>query len=331
MKNEDINIKKLAESKGILIGAEIDPTLLEKEEKYADTLKQHFNCTVAGNHMKFKYLEPEKDKFTFDIVDRMINFAQKNQMKIRGHTLCWHHESQLPDWILKKELTAKELEKILVNHIQKVVSHFKGKVFAWDVINEGINHQGDGLRKSNPWIKAIGEEVFDIAFHTAHQADPDCILFYNDYEIETINQKSDFLLELLRKLLKRGVPIHGIGFQYHYPLEKAPSSGEVLKNMKRFEDLGLQIHITELDIWLKMPYENSKLIEQANAYKEAFKAAINCKSCKAVLTWGFTDKYSWIPHFTKGAYGDPLIFDKNYLPKPAYYAICEVLNTIPKH
>jgi endo-1,4-beta-xylanase len=217
-------------------------------------------------------------------------------------------------------LTTDELNDTLKKHIDKVVTRYKGKIYAWDVVNEVIEDNGK-FRKSI-WFKNFNETYISNAFYWTHSVDPNAKLYINDYNIESINDKSDGLYSLVSKLLKDGIPIHGVGFQSHFIVGKI--SEDLVKNMQRFADLGLDVAITELDIRIKLPETEDKLEQQAKDYSTVFKACQSVSKCVGVTLWGFTDKYSWIPQHFKD-YGSALPWDNNYDEKPAVSAIEEVL------
>jgi endo-1,4-beta-xylanase len=199
-----------------------------------------------------------------------------------------------------------------------VVGHYKGRIYAWDVVNEAIND--DGTLRDTVWLRNIGSEYIELAFRWAHEADPQALLFYNDYGAEGLGVKSDAVYNLVKNLLEKGVPIHGVGLQMHVSLESPPNPQEVAANIKRLNELGLIVHITEMDVRLTTPPRWEDFVRQAEIYYSILKVCLSADNCKAFIMWGFTDKYSWIPGFFSG-YGSALIFDESYSPKPAYYYI----------
>jgi endo-1,4-beta-xylanase len=252
-------------------------------------------------------------------------------MKLRGHNLCWHNYNRA--WLAKGNFTPNQLYTLLQTYITTVAGHFQGKVFAWDVVNEALADNGSGLRDSiwynRPGIGLTGPGYIDQAFRWAHAADPKALLFYNEYDVEDVNRKSDAMYSLVKGMLSRGVPIHGVGLQFHVtakPSDVSPAGLDA--NMARFAALGLQIHITELDVRVPVDANGSAsandLTAQAQRYYDVVAACLKYKACTAIQTWGFTDKHSWIPQFYKG-YGAALPFDKNYQPKPAYASMLNAL------
>jgi GH35 family endo-1,4-beta-xylanase len=309
------SLRALATAKGVNIGVAVGPTLFDEfEPEYAETLAKEFNMVVPENAMKWSAVQPAPDQFVFALPDAIVKIAQKNKQKIRGHTLMWHE--QLPTWVL--QITDRDaMIAALKNHIQTEVKHFKGQIDTWDVVNEAISDSG-GLRNT-PFLKTIGKEYFELAFRWAHEADPDAKLFYNDYNTDGINRKSDDVYELVKDLKAKGVPITGVGFQAHIDAGFNVVSQRVLENYKRFRDLGLEIQITELDVQTNSSYPASEhLTRQAGVYADLMRICLEVK-CSAFMMWGLTDAHSW------RAGRSPLIFDSSYQPKPAYDALIRVL------
>ncbi|MHB9130973.1 MAG: endo-1,4-beta-xylanase [Armatimonadota bacterium] len=312
------SLRQLADQCGILIGAACSPNSIEQEPAYRETLAQEFNCIVAENCMKFSYLQPERGQFDFTAADALVNFAQQHYIKLRGHTLVWHN--QLPEWFKEGEFSKTEALDILQAHIFTVLDHFKGAAFCWDVVNEALADEG-GWREKSPWFRMIGPEYLNYAFRWAHEADPDIQLFYNDYGMEMSEEKAGACYRMLSEMQRAGVPLHGVGFQYHLGAENHLDHDSLLTNFQRFSDLGLEIHLTELDMGIKKPITDELRQAQADEYANRIRIALDCAAVSAIMFWGFTDRYSWIPGFTKGEFDEPLLFDAEYRPKLAYEAV----------
>jgi endo-1,4-beta-xylanase len=319
----DVPLRDLADERGIGIGAAVGGSLVLPESQadpYAATLAREFNVMTAENDMKHGPLRPSRDEFRFDRADALVAFAERNGMRVRGHTLVWH--GQLAQWLTNGTWTPEEAREQLRDHITTVVTHFRGRVAAWDVLNEAI--EGDGSRRTTFWSENVGPDYIETAFRLAHEADPDAELFYNDYGMEGINAKSNAAFEMLEDFVERGVPVHGVGFQSHFTAGQLPSRGELLQNFARFADLGLRIHITELDIRMRTPASAQDLQTQANDYARVVDVCLETPACDMIVLWGFTDAASWIPGTFQG-WGQALIFDEDYDPKPAYWAVHEGL------
>jgi endo-1,4-beta-xylanase len=242
-------------------------------------------------------------------------------MKIRGHTLVWHN--QLPSWLTGGNFTRDELISILRDHILTFVGRYRGRVWAWDVVNEAVDDSIGALRTNSFWFQRIGPDYIRLAFEYAREADPDARLYYNDYSIEGLNGKSNGVYSLVSQLKSQGVPIDGVGWQMHqingFRTEPAHKT-----NARRLADLGLELSITEMDIRINLPSTSEELNRQAAAYRDSINFCLTTPNCRALLTWGFTDRHSWIPSFFAG-WGDALIYDAGYQPKPSYFALREAL------
>ncbi len=314
-------LRKAADRRGILVGAACVPDLIENDKAYRETLAREFNCIVAENCMKFMYLQPECGSFHFSDGDRLAAFARENKMTLRGHTLAWHN--QLPEWLKNSSCSKTEALEILRSHIFNVVGHFRGAVACWDVVNEALSDEG-GWREKSPWFQMTGKDYLECAFRWAHEADPSARLIYNDYGMEQPNAKSDACFALMKELLKRGVPVHGVGFQYHLGVENHLDFESCVANLRRFAELGLEIQFTEMDMGIKKPITDQLRQEQAAEYANRVRIALASKATSLIF-WGFTDRHTWIPSFTKGEYDEPLLFDTEYRPKPAFNAIWKEL------
>jgi len=330
-------LRATGEAAGVLIGTAVDPSHL-KEADYADTLRSEFSQVEPENAMKFGPIHPrpnsDPNPFDFRAADDLVSFAQQNGMKVRGHTLLWHQ--QLSPWLTEGikagTFDAAALNSILQNHIRMVMKHYSGKVYAWDVVNEAFNE--DGTMRHTPWYDQPGIGVADQktayieqAFRWAHEADPAAKLFYNDYDTEQVNAKSDAIYQMASDFKSRGVPLSGIGFQLHVNLKfnDAQKLASFAANLKRFSDRGLEIHITELDVALDSP-DPVNLAAQGELYHKIAQICLQTPACKLIQTWGFTDKYSWIPEYSQHKQGWALPFDAEYKKKSAFAGILQALD-----
>jgi endo-1,4-beta-xylanase len=302
-----------AQQRNFQIGAAVAYESLIDDPLYGEILAREFNMITAENVMKFESIHPVQETYSFEKADTLVAFAEKNTMQVRGHTLVWHN--QLPDWLTDQTWTREDLLEILHDHITTVVSHYKGKVAAWDVINEAVTD--NGTMRNSIWYKVIGPEYIDLAFQWAHEADPEALLFYNDYNAEGVGKKSTAVYDLVKDLVARGIPIHGVGLQFHVDIHSYPQPSELELNIERLAELGLVVHITEMDVRFREPADETKLVTQANIYHDITQVCLQEDACQALVLWGFTDKYSWIPYVNKG-FGSALPFDDAYEPKPAY-------------
>ncbi|HTR25682.1 MAG TPA: endo-1,4-beta-xylanase [Terriglobales bacterium] len=322
-------LREAADQAHILIGAAARPAQLS-EPAYAATLAREFNMLEPEDALKWETLRPDPQTFDFHQADQLVDFAQRHNMKVRGHTLLWHRQN--PKWLTEGHYPPEQLSRFLETHIKTVVSHYKGKIFAWDVANEAFDERPrNGEPRQTIW-SAVRSQLatrnsqlayLAQAFRWAHDADPQALLFYNEAEADEINKKSDAVHAMVRDFKKQGVPIDGIGLQMH--IEKPPDIASISANIARFTALGLQVHITELDVSLPVDANGNAtpadLEKQAEIYYQIAKACLNHPGCTAIQTWGFTDKYSWISSHSKKTRGAALLFDRNYQPKPAHEAI----------
>jgi len=335
----DMTLCDYAATQKIYIGAAIMPDYLDETE-YAATVAREFNMIVPENHLKWSFVHPEKNLYDFSGADKIVQFATKKGMKVRGHTLVWHQS--IPYWLVsfcdnpedaKVPFCKNELEIILRDHIKTVVKRYKGKIQYWDVVNEAFTDHADSreLRKSF-WYNILGKDYIEKAFRWAHEADEKAKLFINDFNIAERNSKSDVLYEMIKDFKTKGVPIDGVGFQLHLETSKNPNFDNIEVNVKRFIDLGLEVQFTETDVVIEGELTKEKLELQAEIYRDIINLALKYPEITAFITWGVTDKYSWLPSYaaevlnSKTPYGSGLLFDEHYKRKPAYYAVKKALS-----
>ncbi len=292
---------------------------------------RQFNMMVCENEMKFDALEPSRNSFSYGGADNLVSLAQQNNMAIRGHCLVWH--SQLPTWVSSdgkkndKNWTRQEALEIMKNHITKVMTHFKGKVREWDVVNECLdddqttvrtNPDSYDLRKQSVWQLAIGDDYIDSAFVYAHRADPDAILYLNDYGVELQGKaKSVAFYNLALSLKQKNIPIHGVGLQCHFSIGDVDSV-KLDNTIKRLEEAGLKCIITELDMGIPSTSEQN-LLEQARNYRVITDIMLNHDNCPSMVIWGTKDNESW------RSASSPLLYDSGMGKKKAWYAVRSAL------
>jgi endo-1,4-beta-xylanase len=295
------------------MGAAVTPLFYDSAEpEYGQILAREYDLLVAENVMKWGALHPEPDVYNWNAAEAILSFAQKNNQVVRGHTLVWHE--QLPRWVYGIE-TAEAMTAALRDHVQTVARHFAGRIVGWDVVNEAINE--DGSLRSTPFTKLLGREYIAQVFRWAHEADPNAKLYYNDFNTEGINAKSDAVYELVKSLLADGVPIDGVGFQTHVSADFDVNAVRMRENLERFRALGVDVQLTEVDVQTRGSAPE-KWQSQARVYGDLMRTCLAVK-CSAFITWGFTDAYSW------RAGSSPLPFDSNYRPKLAFQALLEAL------
>lgn len=332
------------------IGAAVDS---KSYTTHADLLVPHFNSVTAENEMKFNALQPAEGNFTFSTADKIVDFATNNQMKVRGHALVWH--SQTPSWLFVDSSGADVGAEVLLTrmrtHISTVMNHFRGKVYAWDVVNEAIMDTGayrtfDEAKdtEKSSWYKILGESYIAEAFKAARAADPDAKLYYNDYH-DYVPAKHEGIYNMLKGLLDAGVPIDGVGIQGHLNIDPSPdpanqgyyeSVANLEEAIKQYSSLGLEVQITEMDISMYVTgvtytsdmflttdtFTDDLKTKQAERYREYFGLFREYKDViKSVTFWGIADDNTWLSEFSSGRKDFPLLFDDNHQPKKALYAV----------
>jgi GH35 family endo-1,4-beta-xylanase len=335
-KPRDATLKE-AYKKKFLIGTAGDlPGNYSEEER--TLVKDNFAIVTPENCMKPGPVHPAKDTWRFERPDALVKWCADNGIAVHGHTLVWH--AQTNDWFFR-DGDKDEVTKRLKDHISTLVGRYKGKILGWDVVNEAINDGGDAktaatenLRNSQ-WVKALGPDFLTIAFKAAHDADPDAKLYYNDYNIEA-GPKHDSSLVLLKRLIKDGAPIHGVGIQGHWSTSRVPYEA-IDKAIEDYAKLGLKVSITELDVTIRgaaggqfggggrevKPPSEEDLKAQAEAYGKLFAIFLKHKDVvERVTFWGISDRRSW------RAGQSPLIFDTKNQRKPAYTSIIDALQPL---
>jgi endo-1,4-beta-xylanase len=268
---------------------------------------------VPENELKMRNTRPTREVFDFCDADQIVGFAQANGLKVRGTPLIWHRS--LPAWLLDRTWTRYELIAILRDHVTATVTHYKGVVSQWDVVNEPVSDDGRELRRSI-WYDLIGPEYIELALRFAHQADPDAQLFVNEYGAEETGTRHSTLLALMRSLKERGVPVHGVGLQSHVS-GKGPGRTAVREAMAPFTALGLQVAVTEADVGADPERlrtdRRGALNDQADGWHGLLDGCLDTMHhCRTFVAWGFTDGHTWREA------EEPLPFDAAYAPKPAY-------------
>lgn len=299
-----------------------------------ELLQTHFNSITAENDMKFVSVHPQEQQYTFEAGDQLMDFAVANGLKMRGHTLVWHN--QTTDWVFQGENGQPASRELLLarmkSHIDTVVGRYKGQIYCWDVVNEVIEDKSDVWLRDSRWLQQVGEDFIAKAFHYAHEADPNALLFYNDYN-ECNPIKRDKIIKLVQSLQAQEVPIHGIGLQGHWNLS-GPSIEEIREAIEKYAALGLQLQVTELDVSV-FDYEDRRtdltaptaemLERQAERYEQIFELFREYKDAiTAVTFWGAAEDYTWLDDFpVRGRKNWPFVFDEKHQPKQSFYRITD--------
>ncbi len=329
-------------SNDFLIGVAINRQLIEERDSLGvQLLIKEFNAISPENEMKWMNIHPQPDSFYFDISDKYVALGENNDMFTLGHTLVWH--SQLADY-MAQTTDSTLMADYLKDHINTIVNRYKGKIDAWDVVNEALNE--DGTLRESVFLKVLGEDYIETAFQLAASADPDVKLLYNDYNLCN-PEKREGVVRLVKRLQEKGIKIDGVGMQGHWGLTQ-PSLAEIEKSIKAYSDLGVKVSITELDItvlpnpWdlegaeVSQNFENSEKmnpypdelpdsvkIQLAQRYKDIFKIFLKHKdNMDRVTFWGINDGNTWLNNWPiRGRSNYPLLFDREYLPKKAYDSV----------
>lgn len=317
------------------VGVAVAPRNLQGAE--AELIKQQFNSITPENAMKMGPIHPEQGRYNWQDADAIVEFGQKNGILVRGHTLCWH--SQAPKWFFTdaegKQVSREELLARLKQHITDVMTRYKGKIYAWDVVNEAVPDTGKNIYRASKFYEIIGEDYIQKAFEYAHQIDPSAKLFYNDYNTESAT-KREKIYQLVKKLKDKNVPIHGVGLQGHWSIYE-PTQAELEKSIRQFASLGLEVQITELDVSVytkeherrqkndtdKSIYTDEMIQKQSAHYKMLFDTFRKYKGTVTGVTfWNVSDKSSWLDSFpVPGRKDYPLLFDQNLKPKKAFEGV----------
>ena len=355
-------LKAAAASRGLLVGCCVHAKALREQPDYTALVKQQMSILVAENEFKFGPIHPQPTTFFFDDADLIIHFAEQNGMKMRGHNFVWHRA--LPPWFATY-VTPQNAEQVLVNHIETVAGRYKGRIHSWDVVNEAIQVSDNlpGGMRNSPWQKVLPGYI-DIAFRTARRVDPHAILTYNDYGIEADDPasatKRAAVLTLVRGMQQRNVPIDAIGIQSHlspegsyfemgpppstgwknlnnppiYPTYRYDYSPALTKFMADIQSLGLKIMLTEMDVNDRnLPADIPTRDRLVGAvYAHYLDVALSNKNVLALLTWGITDRSTWLNH--EGARKDgvaerALPFDADLKPTPAFASELNALHAAP--
>lgn len=306
-------------------GMAVSNGLLRTRNAYRETVIRECNSITSENAMKFAQLHPGENTYTFTEADYLVNFAEQNGMRVHGHTLIWHKNP--PSWVLNFQGNAAAWDLLLKNHIQTVVGRYKGRIKSWDVVNEAIAENGS-LRPESIWFQKLGEDFIEKSFRYAHEADPDALLFYNDYGHEFGPTKRTAIINLVNKLKDKGVPIHGIGLQMH--TNSRQSDANLAAAINTASATGLKVHISEIEISMNpdniqdLTYSAGLAVQQKAKYEHVVKTynAIPKNQQFGITTWNVGDSDSWI----RGEYNRPdwpLPFDDNYQRKAAYQGILD--------
>lgn len=308
-------------------GAALNPTLLTTNTAYRQTAEHEFSSVTAENHLKMHLVHPAQDRYDWTGSDILVNFAEKNDQRMHGHTLVWHQS--VPAWVSTFQGDSTAWNNLLKTHIQTVVGYYKGRIKSWDVVNEAFTD--DGAMRPSIWLERLGRDYIARAFRYAHEADSDVLLFYNDYGQEYSLKKRNAILTMIADFKRRDIPIDGVGLQTHTSIRQADST--ISNTLRQMAATGLQVHISELDIRVnqaaKADFVPTDDLWQQQKQKFAsvvhsYRTLVPKAQQHGITIWNVGDGDSWIPGFCKCT-DFPLPFDVKYQKKPAYQGILDGL------
>tara|TARA_R110002050_G_scaffold223338_1_gene359101 strand:- start:7721 stop:8854 length:1134 start_codon:yes stop_codon:yes gene_type:complete len=316
--------------------------ILEKDSVQSALIANEFNSVTPENVMKSILIHPLRDTFNFELPDKLVALAEKNDMHIQGHTLVWH--SQLSPFF--KEISdSTEMVEVLTNHINTIVSRYKGKIDAWDVVNEALND--DGTLRKTVFLDVLGEDYLSLVFKLTEKVDPDVELYYNDYSMTNPSKRAG-AIKMIKRMQELGTKVNGIGMQGHWDLN-SPSLEEIEQSIVDYAELGIKVAITELDVSvIPMPWDftgadvnvkfesgdptmnpypeklpDSIQIKLADRYAAIFKIFLkHHDKISRITLWGVNDGDSWKNDWPiNGRTNYPLLFDRTNGKKKAYYSV----------
>jgi endo-1,4-beta-xylanase len=315
--------KSLKGSFSFPIGTAVVKERLERKS-YTDVLLKDFNSITSESNMVFKAVHPEENKWTFAKADAVVDFAVKNKIRIHGQTLLYPKDSMMPAFVRNFKGDKKAWKKLMQTHIQTLAARYKGRVLAWDVLNEAILDNGE--LQDNIWLRNIGQDYMGLAFKYAHEADPKAKLFYNDYGQEYSTKKMATILKMVADAKNSGIPIHGLSFQMHTILRV--DVNKIKDMLAKASATGLQVYISELDVSVRYQKPDTFRLDAAlateqgekiKAIVQAYMTTVPKKQQYGITVWGIADCDSfWNVKYIGKDHDYPTLFDSNYNPKPAY-------------
>ena len=303
----------------------------------------------GADWIQWLFTEPEQGVFNFTEGDVVTGFAEENGQIMRCHALVWH--SQLAPWVEEGEWTAEELRQIIVDHVTEVAGYYRGKCYAWDVVNEALNE--DGTYRESVFYEVLGEEYIKLAFQVASEVDPEAKLYYNDYNLESPGPKAKGAVRIVEMLQEAGIKVDGIGMQAHLIAGSAPSLDDQIAVMESYAATGVEVAVTELDVRIEMPTNETNLEWQREVYRDVsftlplpffpflpspgpsqrtskltgqktVGACVQVDACIGVTIWDFYDPFSWVPDVFEGE-GAALLWFEDFEKHPAYDGVVEAL------
>ena len=315
-------LRGLADRIPLRIGATLETVQIDDAD-YAGTLAREFNALTAENAMKWYSIQATRGVFDFSGADAVLEFAEANDMEVRGHALIWAQDAYTPDWV-KAITDPDELRTVVREHIRTVLDRYHGRITRWDVVNEPLASGGSGPSDS-VFRRVLGPDWLAEVYRYAHEVDPTIELWLNEFGADWVPGKHQALLDLVGGMREDGVPLDGVGLQTHRISVDGPTPATFEGQLRDYADLGLKVAITELDVAVS-PEDPKGLERQAIVYRTIVSACLAVPACEEVTMWGVTDRDTWLdsqPFYEPPT--RPLLFDEQFQPKAAYDAVAEVL------
>jgi len=323
-------LRFLASARGLYMGAALNTTrFVNNDPNHNEILAREFNMLTPENAMKWDSIHPAQNEFDFTVPDQIMNFAESNNMDVRGHVLVWYNQNPawLTDGFSNGTYTAEQMKKFMEDHIKKVVQRYGNRIQSWDVVNEAFA-ENNSIRTDFVWYQVYGSDDYIAkAFQFAREANSSMLLYYNDYNIEGPGIRTDNVYNMLQGLKNSNIPIDGVGMQGHVKAEAPLTQQQIVDTMRRFNGLGLRVGITEMDVRVAdVPGTLEEKYEvQAEVYAKFLRACLEVgpSVCDTFGVWGISDADSWIPDWF-GVPDWPLLYDEDFNEKPAYDALIDV-------
>lgn len=315
---------QLSSPDGFVLGTALtDDRAALDNQTYRAVLKQNFGSITPDKALKWGVVHPEPGQYVWNRADEAMAVAEQNGQRVRGHALLWH--GAMPGWVKPRATTCQEARAVLKDHITAVAGRYRGRIWHWDVANEIFQPDGQLRRDENPFLKACGADIVADAFRWTHEVDPEARLYLNDYSTLEGGAKADAQYGLVAKLVRDGVPIHGVGFQGHEQVSTGVPE-RAAAELQRYAGLGLEVMITEADVRMKVPVSDGKkaFAQQAEVYRGLLDLCLKQRKCVGFTVWGFTDRWSWVVE-TIPNQGNACVMDREMNARPAWAALSERL------
>lgn len=315
-------LKDLAANRGVQLGMLANPKRLSSEP-YSQILKTQYSFLTSDGELHWDKFRPSLDHYDYKAMNKLVTFAELNNMAVQAHHLVWNEDDSLPKWLKSGGYNSDQLKNILHKHIANTVGYYKGKVAAWTVVNEPFTRERHIFGLDDWWGDNLGggTDYIDDAFRWAHQADPEAVLILNDFYNETQNEVSDAQYAYLKSAKQRGVPVGAVGIQMHIDISRPPSKTAMIANMRRFGELGYPVYITEFDI--RQPEFKGDAEEKARLESQitsdVVRACIESNSCVSFNVFGMTDS-SQLSQWRAKRKPALQLFTYRYQPKPSFYS-----------